>query len=125
MFTWTELKYKSKTCVAQLKLRVVVYSMLVALPALMALTVLQRLGLGTVADNSIRAVGFILLGLYIIGVVLIMRRTQRDHGLRRPHRTSDAAECGYSGANPIGGGYPSFRRVAKLCHDATANRCPV
>jgi hypothetical protein len=84
MFTWTDLKYRSKTCVAQLKLRVVVFSMLVALPAWLALTVMQRIGLGTIADNSIRAVGFVLLGIYILGVVVIIRRTQRDHGLVCP-----------------------------------------
>jgi hypothetical protein len=107
MFTWTELKFKSKTCVAQLKLRVIVYSMLVALPAWLALTVLQQLGLGTIADNSIRAVGFILLGVYIIGVVLIMQRTQRDHGLVCPkcaallgpelRQVTDKGECAKCG----------------------------
>ncbi len=84
MFTWQELKFKSKTCVAQLKLRVVVYSMIVALPAWMGLTVFQRLGLGTVADNSTRAVGLVLLIVYLIGVIAIIRRTQRDHGLVCP-----------------------------------------
>jgi hypothetical protein len=84
MFTWAELKFKSKICVAQLKLRVVVYSMIVAVPAWILLTVLQRLGLGTIADNSIRAVGFVLLIVYIVGVVIIIRRTQRDHGLVCP-----------------------------------------
>jgi hypothetical protein len=107
MFTWTELKYKSKTCVAQLKLRVIVYSMLVALPALMGLTVMQRLGLGNVADNSIRATGFVLLGVYIIGVVWIIRRTQRDHGLICPkcgellgpelRQVTDKGECAKCG----------------------------
>jgi len=103
MFTWTELKFKSKTCVAQLKLRVIMFSMLVALPAWLALTVLQRLGLGNVADNSIRAVGFVLLGVYIIGIVYIIRRTQRDHGLVCPkckgllgpeiRQVTDKGEC--------------------------------
>jgi hypothetical protein len=107
MFTWTELKFKSKTCVAQLKLRVIIFSMLVALPAWLALTVLQRVGLGNVAGNSIRAVGFVLLGVYIIGVVYIMRRTQRDHGLICPkcnallgaelRQITDKGECGRCG----------------------------
>jgi hypothetical protein len=107
MFTWTELKYKSKTCVAQLKLRVVVYSAIVALPAVMGLTVLQKLGLGSIADNSIRAVGLVLLIVYIIGIIYIMRRTQRDHGLVCPkcgellgpelRQVSDKGECGHCG----------------------------
>lgn len=84
MFTWTELRFKSKACVAQLKLRVVVFSMIVAVPAWIGLTVLQRLGLGTIADNSIRAVGIVLLVVYLIGVVWVIRRTQRDHGLVCP-----------------------------------------
>lgn len=107
MYTWTELKYRSKTCVAQLKLRVVVYSMIVALPALMGLTVLQRIGLGNVADNSVRAMGLVLLGVYVLGVIYIMRRTQRDHGLVCPkcsallgpelRQVTDKGECGQCG----------------------------
>ena len=107
MFTWTELKFKSKTCVAQLKLRVVVYSMIVAVPAWLGLTVMQRLGLGNVADNSTRAVGLVLLVVYIIGVVVIFRRTQRDHGLVCPkcsallgpelRQVGDKGECGRCG----------------------------
>jgi hypothetical protein len=103
MFTWAELKFKSKTCVAQLKLRVIVYSMIVAVPAWMGLTVLQRLGLGSVADNSTRAVGLVLLAVYVIGVILIIRRTQRDHGLVCPkcgallgpelRQVSDKGDC--------------------------------
>ena len=69
---------------AQLKLRVIVYSMLVAVPAWIALTVLQRLGLGGAADNSIRAVGLALLILYLVGVSVVLRRTQRDNGLVCP-----------------------------------------
>lgn len=84
MFTWPDLKFRSKACVAQLKLRVIVYSMIVAVPAWITLTVLQRLGFGGVADHSIRAAGLILLILYLIGVVIIVRRTQRDHGLVCP-----------------------------------------
>jgi DNA-directed RNA polymerase subunit RPC12/RpoP len=107
MFTWSELKFKSKACVAQLKLRVVVYSMIVALPACMGLTVLQRLGLGSVADNSIRAVGVVLLIVYVIGVVWIFRRTQRDHGLVCPkcsallgpelRQVNDKGDCTHCG----------------------------
>jgi hypothetical protein len=107
MFTWTELKHKSRTCVAQLKLRVVVFSMLVALPAWLALTALQRVGLGNLADNSIRAAGFVLLGVYIIGVIYIMRRTQRDHSLVCPkcsallgpelRQVTDKGECARCG----------------------------
>jgi hypothetical protein len=107
MFTWTELKYKSKICVAQLKLRIVVYSMIVAVPAWILLSVLQRLGLGTIADNSIRAVGAVLLLVYIVGVVVIVRRTQRDHGLVCPkcaallgaelRQVSRKGECGHCG----------------------------
>lgn len=107
MYTWTELKYRSKTCVAQLKLRVVVYSMIVALPALMGLTVLQRIGLGNVADNSVRAMGLVLLCVYVVGVIYIMRRTQRDHGLVCPkcsallgpelRQVSDNGECARCG----------------------------
>lgn len=103
MFTWPDLKFRSKACVAQLKLRVVVYSMIVAVPAWIALTVLQRLGFGGVADHSVRAVGLILLVLYLIGVVIIVRRTQRDHGLVCPkcdallgpelRQVSDKGEC--------------------------------
>jgi len=84
MFTWAELRFKSKTCVAQLKLRVVVYSMIVAVPAWILLTVLQRLGLSAIADNSIRSVGIVLLIVYLIGVIAIIRRTQRDHDLICP-----------------------------------------
>jgi hypothetical protein len=84
MFTWPDLKFRSKACVAQLKLRVVFYSMIVAVPAWIALTVLHRLGLGGVADNSIRAVGLALLILYLVGVGAILRRTQRDNGLVCP-----------------------------------------
>jgi hypothetical protein len=84
MFTWAEIKFKSKACVAQLKLRVVVFSMIVALPAWLGLTAMQQLGLGTIADNSIRAVGVVLLIVYAIGIIWIMRRTQRDHGLACP-----------------------------------------
>jgi hypothetical protein len=103
MFTWTELKFKSKTCVAQLKLRVVLYSMIVALPAWLGLTAMQRLGLGSVVDHAIRAVGLVLLGVYLIGIVPIIRRTQRDHGLVCPkcgallgpelRQVSDKGEC--------------------------------
>ena len=84
MFTWAELKFKSKACVAHLKLRVIVFSMIVAVPAWLALTILQRLGIGGPADNSIRAAGMILLILYLAGIVLIVRRTQRDHSLVCP-----------------------------------------
>ena len=107
MFTWTELKYKSKICVAQLKLRVVVFSMIVAAPAWILLSALQRLGFGAVADNSIRAVGAVLLFVYVVGVVFIIRRTQRDHGLVCPkcaallgaelRQVSDRGECGRCG----------------------------
>lgn len=103
MFTWPDLKYRSKACVAQLKLRVIVYSMIVAVPAWIALTVLQRLGFGGVADHSVRAVGLILLVLYLVGVVIIVRRTQRDHGLVCPkcdgllgpelRQVTDKGEC--------------------------------
>lgn len=103
MFTWVELKFKSKTCVAQLKLRVVVFSLIVAVPAWLLLTALQRLGLGTIADNSTRAVGLVLLIAYSVGVVFIFRRTQRDHGLVCPkcgallgpelRQVSDKGEC--------------------------------
>ena len=84
MFTWPDLRFRSKACVAQLKLRVIVYSMLVAVPAWIALTVMHRLGLGGPADNSIRAVGMLLLVLYLVGVGVILRRTQRDNGLICP-----------------------------------------
>jgi hypothetical protein len=107
MFTWAELKFKSRTCVAQLKLRVVVYSMIVALPAWMGLTVLQRLGLGNLADTSTRSVGFVLLAVYVVGVIAIIRRTQRDHGLVCPkcgallgpelRQVSDTGECAACG----------------------------
>jgi hypothetical protein len=84
MFTRAELKFRSKACVAQLKLRIVVLSMIVALPAWMGLTVLQQLGLGYVVGNSARAVGAILLLVYIWAVIVVVRRTQRDHGLVCP-----------------------------------------
>ena len=84
MFTWPDLKFRSKACVTQLKLRVIVYSMIVAVPAWIALTVLQRFGFGVHADNSIRAVGMLLLVLYLVGVGVILRRTQRDNGLVCP-----------------------------------------
>jgi hypothetical protein len=103
MFTWPDLKYRSRACVAQLKLRVIVYSMIVAVPAWLALTVMQRLGFGGVADHSVRAVGLILLVLYLVGVVIIVRRTQRDHGLVCPkceallgpelRQVTDKGEC--------------------------------
>jgi hypothetical protein len=103
MFTWTELKYKSKTCLAQLKLRVVVFSMIVAVPAWILLSALQRLGLGAIADNSIRAVGFVLMFVYVVGIVVLIRKTQRDHGLVCPkcsallgpelRQVSDKGEC--------------------------------
>lgn len=103
MFTWPDLKFRSKACVAQLKLRVIVYSMIVAVPAWIALTVLHRLGFGGVADHSVRAVGLILLILYLVGVVIIVRRTQRDHGLVCPkcdgllgpelRQVTDKGEC--------------------------------
>ena len=107
MFTWPDLKYRSKACVAQLKLRIVVFSIVVAVPAWIGLTVLQRLGLGSIADNSIRALGLILLVLYLVGAVLILRRTQRDNGLICPkcdgllgpelRQVSDDGECCHCG----------------------------
>ncbi|HUS34734.1 MAG TPA: hypothetical protein VM680_05215 [Verrucomicrobiae bacterium] len=103
MFTWPDLKFRSRACVAQLKLRVIVHSMIVLVPAWIALTVLQRLGFGGVADHSIRAVGLTLLILYLVGVVIIVRRTQRDNGLVCPkcdgllgpelRQVSDKGEC--------------------------------
>jgi hypothetical protein len=84
MFTWPDLKFRSKACVTQLKLRVVVYSLLVLVPAWIAFTVIQRFGFGGPADHSIRAAGLILLIFYLIGVALIVRRTQRDNGLVCP-----------------------------------------
>ena len=83
MFTWPDLKFRSKACVAQLKLRVVVYSMIVAVPAWIALTVLQRFGFGG-SDHSVRAVGLVLLIFYLVGVGVLLRRTQRDNGLICP-----------------------------------------
>ena len=107
MFTWSDLKFRSRACVAQLKLRVVVYSMIVAVPALMGLTALQRLGLGSVADNSIRAVGLVLLIVYIVGVIWLIRRTQRDYGLICPkcggllgpelRQVNDEGDCHHCG----------------------------
>jgi hypothetical protein len=103
MFTWPDLKFRSKACIAQLKLRVVVFSMIVAVPAWIALTVMQRLGFGGPTQNSIRAVGLALLILYLLGVGVVLRRTQRDNGLVCPkcgallgpelHHVSEKGEC--------------------------------
>ena len=107
MFTWPDLKFRSKACVAQLKLRVIVYSMMVVVPAWIVLTVLQRLGVGGPAQNSIRAVGLALLIFYLLGVGILVRRTQRDNGLVCPKcggllgpelaHVSEKGECGRCG----------------------------
>lgn len=85
MFSRAELNFKSRACVAQLKLRVIVWSMMVALPAWIGLAVLQWIGLGSVAVTAARIVGGVLLIVYLIGLVIVIRRTQRDHGLVCPH----------------------------------------
>lgn len=84
MFTRPELEFKSRACLAQLKLRVVVFSMAVALPLWLGLALLQRLGFAANFGHTERAIAVALLLIYAVGVAAIIRRTQHDHGLICP-----------------------------------------
>lgn len=85
MFTRAELEYKNRVCMAQMKLRVVVFSMVVALPVWLLITLLRKLGFTLNAGVPERAVGCGLLLIYAVGVFAIFRRTQLDHEMTCPH----------------------------------------
>jgi hypothetical protein len=85
MFTRAELEYKSRACTAQLKLRVIFFSMLIALPLWLIITLLKKLGYDLNPGLPERAIGSILLLIYAAGVLLIYRRTQHDHEMLCPN----------------------------------------
>jgi hypothetical protein len=103
MFTRAELEYRSRACLAQLKLRVVVFSMAIALPPWIAIYILEKMRIHIVQTHAARAGGLLILAIYVIGVMRIFKRTQRDcdlvcpkcKGLLGPQlsRVSDEGDC--------------------------------
>jgi hypothetical protein len=84
MFTRAEIEFRTKACLAQLKLRVVVYSIALGVPPWIGFYALQKMGLNWGNTNFVRAVGVLFLGIYLVGVFRIIRRTQRDCDLICP-----------------------------------------
>lgn len=84
MYSRPELEFKNRVCMAQMKLRVVVFSMAVALPIWLLLALLQKLGFTLSPGVPQRTLAGGLLLTYIFGVFAIIRRTQQDHGLQCP-----------------------------------------
>jgi hypothetical protein len=103
MFSREELDFRSRACLAQLKLRVVVFSMALGLPPWIALYALEKMGVHLAYTIFARAVGLLILGVYVIGLFRIFNRTQRDcdlvcpkcKGLLGPQlgRVSKTGEC--------------------------------
>jgi hypothetical protein len=84
MITRAEIEFRSKACLAQMKLRVVALSIALGVPPWIGFYVLQKMGFNWGYTNFARALGLVLLGVYIIGVYRIVRRTQRDCDLVCP-----------------------------------------
>ena len=84
MSTRAELEFRSRACMAQLKLRVVAFSMAVTLPPWIVLYILQRMGVKLPTGIVARAFGLLALVAYGFGVFRIFKRTQRDCDLVCP-----------------------------------------
>ena len=78
MITRAEMEFRKKACLAQLKLRVVAFSIVLGVPPWIGFYALQKMGFNLGNTHFVRAVGVVLLGVYIVGVYRIVRRTQRD-----------------------------------------------
>jgi hypothetical protein len=87
MLSRAELEFKSRACLAQLKLRIVAFSIAVAVPVWVGFWILQKLKFNL--GFGAHFIGALLLVVYGIGVVRIYRRTIRDHQLN----------CGKCGAS--------------------------
>lgn len=81
MLNKRELEFRSRACLAHIKLRVVVFSMAVGLPIWIGAWVLRKAGL--VIEGGWIRWGLLLLA-YLAGVAAIIARTQRAHGLSCP-----------------------------------------
>lgn len=105
MLRRSELEFQSRACLTLLKLRVVVFSMAIGLPAWLGASIVQKLGFQLPATGRIG--WLVLLLIYILGVVVIIRRTQATFGLVCPHckrllgveltkltKSGDCARCG-------------------------------
>jgi hypothetical protein len=82
-----ELEFNSRACVAQLKLRIVAFSIALVVPIWILVWALQKLQIN--ADVPLRIGAVVFLALYGLGVARIFRRTLRDHQLYCP-------QCGKS-----------------------------
>jgi hypothetical protein len=107
MATRAELEFRSRACLAQLKLRIVAFSIVLAVPPWIAVYTMQKMGLNWLSTYLARAVGLLGLAIYMIGIVRIYRRTQRDCDLVCPNcnrllgpqgggvnATGDCRKCG-------------------------------
>ena len=84
MITRAELNFRSKACLAQLKLRVIVFSIALAVPPWIAIYTLQKMGMNLGSTIFARMCGLLALAIYLIGIFRILRRTQRDCDLVCP-----------------------------------------
>jgi hypothetical protein len=112
MISRSEIEFRSQRCLAQLKLRVVAFSIALVVPPWVGLYALQKLGVNWSSSYFVRGGGLFLLAVYILVIIRIVRGTQRDcelvcpkcTGLLGPQggRVNTAGECRKCGEKIVG-----------------------